>query len=265
MNRVRMVGLCVVAACALTAMMSAVSASAETLPAVYECAKLSKSKVTKKYEGQYEKGCVTKNAKGEGEYEFQPWNLAAKKNKAKEFKDTKGGGSRLYIVSVGGVTCTKNTDAGYFTGSKTVGKIRVVFTGCELNGQKCQGESPKAANSGEVITNMLDGEIGYINKAAKEVGLVLRPESEPDFAAFHCGELQFVTSGAVIGRVTSAENVFTKEVTLKYQQEEGRQEPESFEGGPSEVLGTTIDGGIVWLSGEATVATNKGEELELVA
>ncbi len=270
MKHFKIGGLCLAALFALGVATSA-SAGATELPAIYECAKA--PKVGKTYTGHYSsKTCSPASyvEAGGQKYEFQPWDKAA--GKAKAFKG-KGGDANLEIVGVGGVTCTKSASTGYFTGPKTVGKVTVVFTGCELNGHTCQGAAPKASKSGEVITNALSGEIGYINKAKVEVGVVLKPETALYFGEFNCGELKFRTGGAVIGKVSSPANEMTKEVALSFTESSGKQHPEMFEGGTPQVLYSEEGGKGEWpeggtehhQSGESTTVTGKGEELELVA
>jgi hypothetical protein len=293
MRHVRIVGLSLVAVLALSAGIAA-SASAETLPAIYECAKAPKetvewkegTKLKKKavYTGAFnDKKCSEPNTtdvyriKGEqvghkagpeGKYEFQPWNLEAKKGIVKVFKG-KGAGSNLDVVGLGEITCTSSSDEGYFTGPKTAGKIKVTFKGCEVDGEKCHSAS---AAAGEIKTNTLDGEIGYINEAKKEVGADLKPESSPNEAEFACGvlPLNVLVKGSVIG-VAEPINKFSKEATLTFERLGTTQLPTKLEGGLPDTLVVETCGACNPVgsgekeSGMQSKVTNKGEELELVA
>lgn len=272
MKRLTIAGLCLVAVFAISATVAAASASAAE-PSVWQCAKT--AKVEKKYTGHYSgKKCEadTYHAEGGQTYELEEWNLAGKKGKSKAFKG-KGGGANLEIIGVGGVTCTKNSDTGEFTGPKTVGKIKVTFTGCEFQSKKCQGDQPKASKEGEILTNNLVGEVGYINKAEKKVGGLFKPETGLYFTEFNCQILKFRVHGGVIGEVTSTINAFTTSVTLDFKESAGIQNPLSFEGGPEELL-LSEEGGIgewpvegesEYQSGQAMETTNTGETLELKA
>lgn len=235
-------------------------------PALYECAKL--TKVEGKYHGLYtEKKCAkeaTETERAEGKK--NAYELREGIGKGKKFKG-KGAGANLEIKGLGGVTCTSSADEGYFTGPKTAGKVSVTFKGCELSGHKCEN----TGKAGEVKTNLLKGEIGYVNKEAHEVGVDLSAESEPYEAAFKCGELEMRVSGSVIGVVKSPINVFTKVATLDFEQSAGHQHVQNLEGQPKDTLGTEVaklgtkSFGEAFESGESTEVTNKGEELELKA
>jgi hypothetical protein len=262
---------------------AAASASAETLPAVYECGHAPKETVTVKgkpksvYTGMYtDKKCsklapegkYRAEGKPEGKYEFQPWNLEAKKGKAKVFKG-KGAGSNLDVVGLGEVTCTSSSDEGFFSGPKTADKIKVTFKGCEVDAEKCHS---KGAATGEIKTNTLDGEVGYINKAKKEVGVDIKAESGLYEAEFECGTLPLdaVVKGSVVGLVEPI-NKYSKEATFTFERLGTTQEPTKLEGMPTDTLIVEECGNCKPIgSGEKESAmqnkvTNKGEELYLLA
>jgi hypothetical protein len=279
MKRIRMVGLCLVAVVALTAVAAGSAAAAE--PALYECGKAGKETV--KYisggkeksksvaTGSYtEKKCATLAPAGtyraggapEGKYELREGI-----GKGKAFKG-KGKGANLEIKGVGGVACTSSSDTGKFTGPKSAGGVSVTFKGCELLHHQCSN----TATLGEIKTNLLKGEIGYIEggKAKHEVGVALSAETGLYEAEFHCAELELRVAGAVIGLVTSPKNVFTKEATLLFRQSAGEQAIKKLEGGLEQFLLTEgRSGGGAYgspsESGESDEVTNKGEELELKA
>jgi hypothetical protein len=254
-------GLCLVAVFAFGAIAASTASAAE--PALYECAKLKKNAKTKKYEGKYtNKTCSTVSEKSEGEYELQEGI-----GKGKEFKG-KGSAGDLEVIGVGEVQCTKSADTGKFNSPKTADDVKVTFTGCSTLGHKC--ESAGAA-SGEIKTETLEGEVGYLNKATPLVGVDLKPQSGIYLAQFTCNpeELNLRVRGSVIGEVLPPYNHFTKEATLKFHSHDGTQEWESFEGGLKDTLvaescfGCEPSGEAP--SGESQVVVNKGEELELKA
>lgn len=251
--------LSLVMALAVSALAASGASAAE--PALYECAKA--AKVEKKETGGYNnKTCSEVNAKHEGKYELQEGI-----GKGKEFKG-KAGGSNLEVKGLGGVACTSNSDTGKFTGPKSAGDILVTFKGCELNHHQCES----GATLGEIKTNPLKGEVGYVEggKARHEVGVEISAETGLYEAEFHCAEIQLRVSGGVIGVVTSAKNVFTKEATLLFRESSGEQDVKKLEGMPEEFLVAEVrspggEYGAPTESGESDEVTNKGEELELKA
>jgi hypothetical protein len=230
-------------------------------PALYECAKT--LKVEKSYSGGYNnKLCSEGNPEHKGKYELQEGI-----GKGKAFKG-KSKGANLEVKGLGGVACTSSSDTGKFTGPKTGAGILVTFKGCELNHHQCES----GATLGEIKTNPLKGEVGYIEggKAKHEVGVAITAETGLYEAEFHCAEIELRVSGTVIGLLTSTKNVFTKEATLLFQQSAGEQRLKQLEGGPevnlvAEVRSPGGEFGAPTEAGESVEATNKGETLELKA
>lgn len=257
-------GLCLLTALAAFGAMAASASAAE--PALYECAKA--TKVENKYTGTYtDKKCSHEASPAEKEAgKTNKYELKEGVGKGKPFKG-KGSGANLEVVEVGGVACTSSSDSGKFTSPKGAGDVVVVFKGCELNGHKCEN----TGKAGEVKTNPLKGEIGYVEKATHKVGVDLSAETGLYEAQFHCGEITMRVSGSVIGLVTSAINTFTKEATLSFTQSGGIQHIQNLEGMPKDTLSAELAGaggeefGEAREAGEATEVTNKGEELELKA
>ncbi|HYM45490.1 MAG TPA: hypothetical protein VES65_04930 [Solirubrobacteraceae bacterium] len=280
MRRLRVVGLCLIVVFAFGAVVSA-SASAGTEPALWECAKAATIKVgtIKKYVGEYtDKHCsiaATTKQKEEGLVNkygpFQEWNLAAKKGKAKVFtgEGYKHGGANLVIAGVGGLSCATVKDTGEFTGPKSAGNVVATFTGCELLHHQCE----TGVTLGEIKTNPLKGEIGYINASLHQVGVLLSPEGTYATTGLHCAEIALRTSGGVIGEVVSKQNVYTTEATLNFEQAAGIQARRTLEGFPGEYnLGTEKaswpeeeEWNGPYESGESGKVKGKGEELVLKA
>lgn len=280
MRRFWLMGVCAAMAVVVSAL-AAASASA-SLPALYECAKATKVGKPAKYTGHYtDKKCskeATKKEIEEGKankYELQEWNKEAKKGKVKKFKG-KGKGANLEVKGQNGVACTSSSDVGEFTGPKTGGNVVVTFKGCETAGEKCTN----TATAGEVTTNKLSGEVGYLaggGTGKPIVGISIGAEAPGKFAAeFHCGDLNVRVHGHAIGEVSSTDvNVFTKKATLIYEQHAGEQKWPKFESGVKEVLFTeeckgelckgSGEGESGDLSAEETKVENTGEELELKA
>jgi hypothetical protein len=257
---------------ALTAVTASAATAAE--PALYQCVKASRN-AEKHYTGGYnDKACSEPNGTHEGKYELEEWFLGSKEaktgkqGKVKAFKG-KSKGTNLEVKELGGISCTSSADTGEFNGPKSAAHILVTFKGCELAHHQCQN----TATLGEIKTNALKGEIGYVEGGASrhEVGVALTAESGAYEAEFKCGELELRVHGSVIGLVTSTENAFTKEATLLFQQPGGEQRIKKLQGGPTDVLLTEArKTGGEWPgegaeSGEALETTGKGETLDLKA
>jgi hypothetical protein len=256
MKRMRIIGLAIVA---LFAMAAVTAASASATPTFYECAKA--PVVAKKATGKYNNAtCTEENVKSEGKYE-----LKAGVGKGKAFKGT-GKAATLHTPAVGGeVKCTGSKDEGFntLTGQS---KVKVTFTGCTSLGKKCTSISPAGKKAGEIVTNPLEGKLGYISSTPVKVGVSLSGEAGKPSAEFGCEGLEIVTTGAVIGEITKDINAISKEATDSFTVNgSGFQTITSFEGGPEEVLSSTINGGGPFVSGEETSTLNKGEALEIKA
>jgi len=225
MKRHLMIAACLAATFSAGAMASA-SASAGTLPALYECAK-----VTPKGSGKYNKGCKVEGKHGTGENGYE---IKEGFGKGKTFK-AKGGGANLEAPGVGGIDCEKSAATGRFT-SATTGDATATFGDCEYSGKKC---SSAGAASGTIVTYPLVAVVGYLKgkeTPSPQVGAAFSPESGELLAAFECGQYDFQVTGSVIGEVSPV-NRFSKEAVFSFRQKAvGIQEWEQFEEGPVQDL-----------------------------
>ncbi len=160
----------------------------------------------------------------------------------------------ITLESVGGlkVTCTSGANSGQVTGPKAL-TVRMKFAGCLLNGLPCSS-TPTA---GEIESSVLTGMLGYINAAKKQVGLDLASPGTP-LLAFTCGEdLRVTVTGSVIGKLKPIDRPLLppKHFTLKFSQAKGKQKPTKLEGGPTDVLATSLMGGPAEESGLAATDT----------
>jgi hypothetical protein len=273
-RQVRMLGLCLVAVCAIAALASA-SASA-ALPEWGKCVKVPvevKGKV--KTKGKYTNANCTE--KGAGEYEFLK---GTEGTAATEFTASQTSEKAELETSQGiAVTCESTVAHGFITGTKEVSSVQVTFTGCELGvlNFSCEGsfESFQRGKQfgfeykeGEIFTRGLKGSLGYIagkGTSEPEVGLALVPEEKGGlFAEFGCGAKdQFGQNPVLIIRVGAKEkngggdsiispispvNTMGTVLTQTYSEkevenengelhrEQGHQNPESFEGKKRDVL-----------------------------
>jgi hypothetical protein len=86
----------------------------------------------------------------------------------------------------GEIECEKENNSGEAVGKNKIANVHVLFKGCILLGSlPCASEG---LAEGEIETKPLEGELGYINKAAHEVGVRLTPAKKKGlFAEFVCG------------------------------------------------------------------------------
>jgi hypothetical protein len=199
-RQVRILGLGLIAALAVCAY--AVS-SASALPEWGKC----EAKAGGKYS---EKNCQTKAAKGKGEFEwvkgkslkpvrFTGGNVGSggvlvSKFRGCEFEGTAvGRRTRAACAKEGDtenevgkieVECTSESNSGETSGTNGIKNIEVKFEGCKAEGSLPCSNGP---NEGEILVNPLKGELGYISKSEKKVGVLLEPAKKSgEFAKFDC-------------------------------------------------------------------------------
>jgi hypothetical protein len=212
MKRFKIVGLCLVAVFAL----SAVMASGAQAGSIGTCVKAAKN--GKLYTGKFtDKLCKVGATKAQEE--------AGKENKY-EFIDNAGnipftseGGPSHLKGAAGEIACERGTDSGTFEGAKKDTDV-FVFIGCKLKPFELVCKS-YGAKEGEIITNTLastlidNGEKGLSGKepVAGEVweqetnaGINTDPVFGPGpwLASFECGGIPFAVSGSVSGVVEAA-------------------------------------------------------------
>lgn len=223
MNRFRLIGLCVLAVFATSAV--AASSAAAEAPEMGRCVKVAPKT------GKYASATCTK-LKTAGEFEWLP---GAEKNK---FTGV-GGVGTLETVGKAKVTCKTESATGEFTSPKTAGNIHVKFTGCESAGNKC---STAGSAIGEVVTNPLAGSLVWENKLKKKTALDLVPESTELYVEFKCGPAFVIVKGSVLVNVIAGKmlTVFTQ----KFTDVAGHQKPEFYETASGEKIKDVLFGKI---------------------
>src|ERR1041385_1059344 len=259
MQRIRIVGLCLIAVVA-TSMAIAASASA-TAPEFGRCLK----QATKSLSNYDSAKCVklaSEDAGTEAEKlkkgSYQ-WFPGVVKNK---FTTAIKSGTIATLETVGGtkITCTGETSSGEYTGLKTVGKMVAKFTGCETNKLKCESSG---AGSGNINTAPLGGSIGFetevIPPSKDHLASELHSESG-NIAEFECAGLKVVVKGSVLHKITA--NSMKLTATEKFTASKGKQKPEHFAGGvPKEhILETSTNGGAFEQSGQTITSILTNEE-----
>ncbi len=272
MKRMRIVGLCLVAVFAFSAF--AVS-SASALPEIGRC-------VAKPGTGKYKNSnCTEKAGSKVEEKQFERVKNAVKKG------FTSAGGEGVLETAAGTkVVCTAQSATGEYLekgatpSTKEVHHVVATFTGCTLPLISAPCNTAGKA-SGEIVTNELEGKMGYISgKGTKTpvVGQELKPQKNVTsklFAAFECGagavkiEVGQGTGkggNCIIAPVEPA-NVMSTNATETYSGSGGKQSPQSFEGSTKVCnLESRANGGAWERATQALVTTiTNEEELEIFA
>jgi hypothetical protein len=258
MLRIRTIGLCLVAAFAMSAV-AASSAMAEPGLERGVC------KVAKKGLGEYTEAlCLTPGAKAGPKKEYV-WDPGTK---ATAFT-TKTGVATLRSFTPEGaelpaVECKKSKGKGKTVGTTESTSV-VTFEECTSAGEKCTG-GPKA-KAGDIITFELKGVLGMIVGGSKGGELISGGGPGGLSSEFKCGANEIKTRGSLVGEVLSTNVKASATMTAVFAATGKTQEPESFEGGTKNKLETEINGlgggTFPFASTEVTTATIKGTSLEL--
>jgi hypothetical protein len=169
-------------------------------------------------------------------------------------------------VSHSKITCTGGTSTGEVTGPKTVGKNVATFTGCESGGLKCESSptpegviiTKNLAGNVNGITSSLPG-VRLFSEATGRGGIL---------AEFECGGVvKVVVKGSVIGSFSGAAGTTATAAetgkllpigSLTFAEAGGIQKYTSFSEGPEagqkEQLSSEINSGTPELSGQSVVA-----------
>lgn len=131
------------------------------------------------------------------------------------------------------ITCTGEHSAGTISTAKTLGGVVLHMTSCELAGQECTTPS---ASVGEIETKLLQGQLGWINKANGQVGLALRPSGGGTFAEYTCGATSYTLGGGVSVAVKTNKPLVSQ--VLKYKSRHGVQGVSGLEGAPQSLTST---------------------------
>ena len=241
MGRFRVLGAFIVAALLIGA--AAAGSASAAAPEVGRCVKVA----TKG--GKFSSAACTKEKAG-GSYEWYPGVVKG--------KFTTSGGKGI-LTAVGGktVACTSESSGGEYSSPKEELNVVVTFKGCESAGLKCR--TPGAAE-GELVTNSLEGELGFESKAKHKIGLDLFPGKTAGglFITFNCSTLHLQVRGSVLVNVKS--DKMLSSTTLKYKDKKGHQEPEQLEGQPKDVLEVSFNETPFEQAGQEITATVTGEE-----
>jgi hypothetical protein len=249
MRRIGILGLSLAAIFGMTA----VATATEELPEIGRCVKLAGA-ATHKYAG----ATCTVKSEGEntGKFEWEP-GPGPKPGFTSTTELTE-----LETVGKAKLTCGAGSATGQFTGPKT-DRVTITFTACEYGAPGGVSCKTPGASAGEVVTNTLEGTLGYISGGGTmkpTVGMRLAPVSGTQFASLECSGTTVTLAGSAIGTITAEINKMTLTSHLKFKQTKGIQSPEAFEGAATSVL-TAKSGAEAEQAGLSVIEMNTNEEL----
>jgi hypothetical protein len=229
MKRIRILGLCLMVACAFAAVSVASSASAATFGTCFSLK-----------HGEYtNSNCSTKSVKAKkGSFEFAAAGscysdpkkgnftenacktVALKKGKPSHkgsFElaplatiSTSSGPASLSTPGFGTIECKASTGGGAIESGKVASTI-TKFTGCETAGAKCQN----TATEGEIDTNPLLATL--TEPTAGDAQSVITPKTGTYEATFGCTGVAFIRTFGNVGGKDSPTNTMGTSTTLTFE------------------------------------------------
>jgi hypothetical protein len=246
--RRKMMAVCLVAAFALAAVVSASASAAR--PEFGRCVAQAGGKFLNS-------SCTKPSVPGKEKFE---WTATILKTK---FTSAIKPATKATLETVGGtkITCTGETATGEFTGAKSVGSVKPVFTGCETSGVKCNSTGK---GEGIISTSALGGVLGVEKVGTKTPAndkLALELHSEAgNVAEFSCAGIPVVVKGSVLHNATA--NKMSLTTTEKFKATKGKQKPEHFAGGAAKehILESNKAGGPFEQAGQSIESITTYEE-----
>jgi hypothetical protein len=222
MKRTRIIGLCLVAVCALFALVAS-SASAEKLPEYGKC--------EAQTGGKFDSASCTKVKAGKETDEWHPLTTAVKFT-SKKVKNT----GNAVLESEGGteISCEEQVEKqGEYGPGNLVKNIIGEFSKCTALGANCNSNGEP---SGFINTLKLHGEPGIVEKNATKsekdiLGNDLRGEESEFLAEFSCGPAPVLVRGGVVvkaeSKAKSIANKMEEKIDVEFVAEKpGKQVPE---------------------------------------
>jgi len=229
MKRTRIMGLCLVAVCAVFAFAAAGASAFENLPHYGKCVKGAAGS------GPYSNAGCTKLAKVV-EKELYTWQPLATKVPFTSAKKKETGPAVLEGASGSEISCTVQGQkiGEYGPGGDEVKNVIGEFANCETSGFKCKSEGQ---TEGKINTFPLKGEPGIVKKELKEEknvdgnDLVGGLNETGELAAFTCGPVTVKVTGGVVVKAASKGLIKTNKMLNKLEVEfiaekPGKQVPE---------------------------------------
>jgi hypothetical protein len=259
MKRMRVLGLCLLAVGAISAVIVA-SASAVAVPEFGRC---KAAKGTGKFKNS---GCTLLAKALVEEKKFEWFGGPGPKNKFKAHQKPE---TLATLETVGGtkITCTtESNENAEFNSAKTVAKIIAEFKGCETSKIPCNSAGK---GTGEITTFALAGKLGVeklfvkegkIEEAKNKLEVQLFAETPGGLLAeFNCSTIHVEVRGCVAHPVASGKMLLTS--TEKFTASKGEQKPDKFLGGPVDECALESNGGAGFEeAGQTITAIVEGEE-----
>jgi hypothetical protein len=267
----RIIGACLVAALALSAVSATGASAFGEPPEVGRCLKHAG--------GHWKDGGCKTAAKGvsEQKFEWYPAYKAAENGETKlaeklKFTSVSKEATLIQLTTVTGegIACTKQTATGEVTGPKTLKSSNIAFKNCAAAGQKCTSTNPVAGEVGEIKVKELVGLIG-IEKfgethAKDKVANLFKPASGEIFTEFECGGIPITVRKELLNPLTA--NAMKLTATVKFVASKGKQKPEKFATDPvgtKRILESSklVGGGFVQAGQSLTTIQTNEEKLEI--
>jgi hypothetical protein len=242
--------------------------SEAVLPQLGRCKKVTAVKEGGKrvFHGRYEtSNCVLENAlplgSTVGKFEWFPGPGPNSKFSGSSGKVT------LETVGHQAITCLASTNSGEYTGEKTA-TATLTLTGCKrpTTGEACQSSG---AGAGEIVTSPLSGELGFIEdfyegEETLHVSVGLDLKRSPTLLTAQCGAASVEVTGSVIVPLSKVD-AMAKSFVAKFAAPGGKQVPEAFEEGPTDVLTSNLGGSSEQTGLTATAKLVNQEPIEIKA
>ncbi len=257
MKSIRIVGLCLAAVFALSAVLASGASAAS--PEFKTCVKAANPATEGEYKG---KTCATSEPEVGGKYKLANWNEGKKKF---GLKGKGGKGVNIqYIPSsetiIGDTECSGEKITGTVTGPKTA-EFTTAYKGCKTNeGKNCNSTGE---GKGKILTNKLSATLVAQPGSKDGVGILITNASTPGgvLATYNCEGLSISAAGAVMGEVVGGTAAANKTTTYAFAKGPGvfqkwgylgQNEAETYssfvkffkgEGGPpSAIILSTVEG-----------------------
>ncbi len=257
MRRGRLMGLCLIAAVAVSA--TAAAGASAAAPEYGRCVKA--TKVGKEFTGQFSDSKCTKEVPEaerpkKGKFSWLPSAVKAK-------QISSGGKGILEEAGKYAVGCASESSIGEYSGTKNVKHVVVKFKKCEAPGLSCTSEGHE---KGELETVPLEGRLVWENEKAHKLAFMLYPESGTQFIEFNCGgTLTVAVRGAILVPIKADKMSAT--VPLKYKGKKGIQALSEYEEGGKKIKANLEANfaGSGWVPASQTITSTVTNEEKLEA
>jgi len=191
MKRTRIMGLCLMAVCAIFALTASSALATENLPHYGKCAATAG--------GKFKNSGCTKLAKTAEEQKFE-WTPLTTTVKFTSLKEKETGNAVLEAANGNEISCTGQSEKeGEYGPGDQVKNVVGEFSGCKALGASCNSEGQGAEH---INTKKLHGEPGIVAKQTKEEknidGNDLRGQESEFLAEFSCGPAPVLVRGGVV-------------------------------------------------------------------